>query len=455
MGFFRPPNVKEMKAKRDVKGLTKALKHKGEYFRQQAAIALGNIGDTRAVEPLLETLRDKSKYVQKGAAEALDKLRWKPSDDSEMVVFLLAKQEWDTLAKLGQPAVEPLIEALKEEDSWVRPKAAAEALGNIRDAKAVETLIEALNDKNKNVRKGATRALGKIGQPAVEPLIEVLNDKNKDVREGATRALGNIGDTKAVEPLIKALEEGDSFVRQQAAEALGKIKDARTVEPLIEALKDKDMGVRGQTAEALGKIRDAKAVESLIEALRDGGYYVRQQAAKVLGNIGDARAVESLIETLKDKNEFVREEATRALGNIGYARTIEPLLRVLFANNGDIGKEALLKIVPNSIVTEEITKNVVDASGHYKSFQAVEKLCSIKSPVTSNLLILISKKRNISVTTSDGCGIHTEEVVDFGKQRQMAIDELTRRGSPSYDPSAFLKSSEKKGVTRLVKRVEE
>ncbi|MBU4483100.1 MAG: HEAT repeat domain-containing protein [Actinobacteria bacterium] len=40
-----------------------------------AAVALGNIGDKRAVEPLTEALKDVDEYVRSSAKEALGKIR--------------------------------------------------------------------------------------------------------------------------------------------------------------------------------------------------------------------------------------------------------------------------------------------------------------------------------------------------------------------------------------------
>lgn len=177
------------------------------------------------------------------------------------------------------------------------------------------------------------------------------------------------------------------------------------------------------------------------------------------------RDVEGLLKALKDERWGVRQEAVRALGKIGDARAIVTLLEYLFANFEDIKcslgeKEiwvrALHKLAPNSTVTKQIMRDALVAAGYdyiywaedislKRSDAAVRRLCEIESPVTSNLLWLISKKRNIRVTLATGCEDSWEKVVDFSRQRQMATDELVRRGSPPYDPSAFLKSSEQKG----------
>jgi len=214
-------------------------------------------------------------------------------------------------------AVEPLIAALRDEDSGVR-YAAAETLSNIGDI-AIEPLIEALNDKDWNVRQYAASILGNIGNvQAVGPLIEVLGNKNEQetVRGAAAEALGKLSDTRAIEPLIAALRDENSGVRYAAAEALGTLGDTRAAEPLIAALQDGDFGVRASAAEALGKLSEIRAVEPLIGALKDEYPSVRYAAAEALGNIKDERAIWPLIGALRNESEYVKQCITEALQKI-------------------------------------------------------------------------------------------------------------------------------------------
>ncbi|HWR24858.1 MAG TPA: HEAT repeat domain-containing protein [Methanosarcina sp.] len=55
---------------------------------------------------------------------------------------------------------------------------------------------------------------------AVDLLLEVLNDSNPWLRRYAAEALGKIGDQKATAPLIKNLNDPDPEVRWATAEAL-------------------------------------------------------------------------------------------------------------------------------------------------------------------------------------------------------------------------------------------
>ena len=152
----------------------------------------------------------------------------------------------------------------------------------------IDGLIQALEDKNVNIRRRAIRALEKAGPSAVEPLVAALRSEKSRARAGAAEALGRIKDGRAVEPLIAVLQDKISNVRAGAAEALGKIKDGRAVEPLIAALDDKNPDVRSWAAKALGEIKDTRAVEPLMAALKDQDADVRHSAAKALAKIKPA-----------------------------------------------------------------------------------------------------------------------------------------------------------------------
>jgi HEAT repeat protein len=60
----------------DVPRLLKALENENEGVRTWAAIALGGLGDQRAIQPLRLALRDPDKGVREAAERALQKLGW-------------------------------------------------------------------------------------------------------------------------------------------------------------------------------------------------------------------------------------------------------------------------------------------------------------------------------------------------------------------------------------------
>jgi HEAT repeat protein len=181
-----------------------------------AAEALGAIRDTRAIKPLIEALRDERQEVRQAAARAL--------------------------ATIGTPALMALINTLQNSvasgflwEVWGAREAgvaAAEALGMIRDAWAVEPLIEAAIRKgHTEVSEAAVKALAAIGEPAVLPLIRLVRQR-KDRRPFdwlfgewwvAAEALKAIGEP-AVMALTKLLQDEREEVRQVAAEVLQEIR---------------------------------------------------------------------------------------------------------------------------------------------------------------------------------------------------------------------------------------
>jgi HEAT repeat protein len=262
-------------------------------IRYGAANVLGEIGDSRAVEPLIRTLSDANSSVRSRAAWAL--------------------------GKIGDPrAAGPLIQALNDSDSWVKLLAAS-ALSEIGDTTAVDPLIRDLNSTNSSVRKDAAWALGAIGDPrAVDPLILALKDEDSYVRDAAAVSLGAIGDPRALDPLIAALEDKGPSVRSISAISLGGIGGPEAVDALILVLATRDeySTIQSDAADSLGSIGDPRAVDPLIAALQDEDPLLRGAAAQSLGEIGDCRAADPLIAALGDEESFVREEAAAALNKL-------------------------------------------------------------------------------------------------------------------------------------------
>jgi HEAT repeat protein/energy-coupling factor transporter ATP-binding protein EcfA2 len=240
--------------------------------------------------------------------------------------------------------IDSLINDLADKEKDVRV-CAASALGGIGSEKAIEPLITALSsDKESEVRGSAASALGSIGsEKAIEPLITALSTDKGSIAMSAAFALSGIGSEKAIEPLITALSsDKKSEVRGSAASALGSIGSEKAIEPLITALSsDKKSEVRESAASALGSIGSEKAIELIITALStDTGSDVRKSAADALGRIGSEKAVEPLITALSlDKESFVRGSTTSALGVLGSEKAVEPLKSALKDEGKYIGEK--------------------------------------------------------------------------------------------------------------------
>ncbi|MDP3395885.1 MAG: HEAT repeat domain-containing protein [Methanoregula sp.] len=112
------------------------------------------------------------------------------------IVAALAKKDnlerWKNvvdLEKFGQPATEFLVQALADNDRWVR-YLAADALANIGATNSVDSIVSLLRDPDQDVRFAAAAALGKLGDPkAIKSLQEVLKRDNGYVKIAAEESL--------------------------------------------------------------------------------------------------------------------------------------------------------------------------------------------------------------------------------------------------------------------------
>jgi HEAT repeat protein len=180
--------------------------------------------------------------------------------------------------------IEGLLRALSPAWPLEVRRAAAVALGDFGDPRAVEPLIGILGEKEGEIRLAAVLSLAKIADTrAVPALTALLGDPDGDVRTAVVIALGMIGDRSAVPALLGVFSDPHTPVRDAVAWALGAMKDGRAVRPLIKALSDPEWHVRMEAEWALLEIGEP-SVEPLIAALHDEG--VRWKAAGVLVKLG-------------------------------------------------------------------------------------------------------------------------------------------------------------------------
>jgi hypothetical protein len=149
---------------------------------RQHAIELLVITHAPIVEALVSAIACWDGQVRNLAEEVLDKYypEWPQSEAAiEAIPFLIAAfgpesgtqnrgavnfegiRAKNALARIGPPAVKPLMLAMKNKDPRVREYAAI-TLGEIGDASAVETLRNALKDDDEKVRFSAQSALEEL-----------------------------------------------------------------------------------------------------------------------------------------------------------------------------------------------------------------------------------------------------------------------------------------------------
>lgn len=210
--------------------LLKLLAADDKRVRMAAVEALGQLRDQQIAVELTAALRDENIYVRMRTLISLGEI-------SDMRTT---------------PAV---VSMLDDQTASLRREAAA-TLGKIGDLRAVSALLAALEDEEPQVRIAAANSLGVIGDiTAVEPLCDRLGQSGAE-SAAAARALGELRDPRAISALVDALQsaQASSDLSHAAAQALAEIRHPDAVAGLVQAvLETENSNSRLAARRALGQ----------------------------------------------------------------------------------------------------------------------------------------------------------------------------------------------------------
>jgi len=308
-------------------------------------------------------------YVECAKAESAKKIK-ALIEDFEEPDTQASNKAYGKIVKIGKSAVPYLKEALTDKRQSVR-WLAVQALGAIGGKKVIASLIIALGDEDKQVRRYAATFLGRWGkgsQDAAGALKQGLNDKSPEVVWHVMAALDELGignyksDKKVTKQMIKQLTNNDQDERLYAVFALEMIGSRKACKPLCDALVSSkaSLGFRKVTADALGTIgcggvvpfllkvfddeskekdirttaalalkslADKRLNDSALPLLDSGDDLWRAVAANMVGFKNNTEAVAKLVKIVEDKKEkgHVKERALESLGEIGDPLAIKPI----------------------------------------------------------------------------------------------------------------------------------
>ncbi|MDA2939159.1 HEAT repeat domain-containing protein, partial [Acidobacteria bacterium AH-259-A15] len=256
---------------------------KQEAQRFWAARILGGLKTHRATPTLLNALSDHSTKVRTEAALALGR-----SGTHE--------------------GVSPLSRMLLEDPVPLVRDAAAQALGNIADDRALTTLREALIDLDHDTRRSAMLALEKMGEKAIPLLLEALHGDSKEAAVQAASALERLGVVAA------RIEDLAGEKSQPAFELLTCIVKTGVVETLARSCTHSQLPVRIRLCRILSEGASPRSFDALTElAQKDSEWAARLEALVALIKLADTRSVPLFTRALGEEEETVRERLLMAL----------------------------------------------------------------------------------------------------------------------------------------------
>ena len=264
-----------------------------------AVDALGDLGDIRAIEPLVDLFKNSIEFsLRKGSINSLQRLvelsvlndlfqEFQSADVNQLPADSLQAQQLESAAILGLLTVdrsentatlkapfgtqfrhrsEALYQRINEgqiaelaqayiqievEPEQEIRRACLAILGILKPVSAIDVLIVVLENPSEipGIRFQAGLALSQIGEPAVDALITAFEKGDTSTKDIAASALGGIGGSKARDQLINALERStESAIQLTLVDAIAKIGDVPSVRALERQLQqyqqDDDSGVR-------------------------------------------------------------------------------------------------------------------------------------------------------------------------------------------------------------------
>ena len=213
------------------------LEQGSESERYMAAWTLGELKAKKAVEPLITALKDKSIMLRNHAAYALAQIKDERAVDALIIATKDKSYLRGSLFVLAKPEVY-ITYFLGENFKMLGPD---------------------LPIPSRHVRENAIYALGQIGgQKAINALVDLLNDPDNSVQFQAVFSLSNHKNSRVIDALIKKLKSNHQTVRWIAVQALGKMRAKKALDALTEiAQKDSDKMLREAAQEAVDKINKA------------------------------------------------------------------------------------------------------------------------------------------------------------------------------------------------------
>lgn len=243
---------------------------------------------------------DHADSIAKGLLDAL-------AEHRDVVVSVLADLD-GAPAQLGLGALSP---------ASADPKVAA-ALAAI-GAKIAPAIQAQLKSEDSKVRALAVSVLAKLDGGKVHvadaAIAAALGDATDHVRAAAMNAVAVVAQRRGSAPpelvavLTRTLSTGAWADRRTAALALGKLGPKSDPAALIKAAPDPSSFVREAIATALGNLGGASIVEPLLQLSRDDVAQVRAAAARALGTLRDERATKRRGELVSDPDPRVRAAA--------------------------------------------------------------------------------------------------------------------------------------------------
>ena len=255
-----------------------------------------------------------------------------PETSPDEKVFLIG-----ALADRGEDAALPAITtAAKGANTEVR-KAVLQAVGKLGDASSVGYLVKAAAEGSSSEEKSTAINSLKLlrGRGVDDAIVKSMHNSQPNVRSQLIQVLFERNAVVAVPALLGEAVNPDKNVRKAAFKALGRLAGEKDLPSLVRLLvKLEDDGSRREAERAVVTVsrkigETSKQADAVLAGLRsEKRAAVRCSLLRALGGIANNNALRILEDASKETNPAVRDTAVRTLAKWPNATAAEVLLEI-------------------------------------------------------------------------------------------------------------------------------
>ncbi len=355
--------LKEMRDARSVDALVKALDWKAGRTEEHAIRA------AQTIQRMEVPGGAKGKLVD-ALAKALDRVEGDRPLDNRLRIELLR-----ALGALKDPSATRVLTEIatrqSEDQNFLINRLAAQQLGEVADASAIEPMIKALflfdpNNPAMRMNDVAAEVLVRIGRPALQPILKVLQGQHEQANAIAKAYIEAI---KARDPQAAAQMSVEQFTSGEATFVLGALGFPEALQPLLKETRGDNLVRRVNAAIALVRLNlaneadRAKVREALTSVYQAAEVAMKPQLIAAMRHLYDAALLPFLLEQAgsKDLHPAVRLEAVKAyalLANQAEAAKLRALIGKEPASEKGGYRERFEQLSPALDAARECNENV-------------------------------------------------------------------------------------------------
>jgi HEAT repeat protein len=214
---------------------------------------------------------------------------------------------------------------------------AISALARRGDGPSIQAITDlARTTKSRDIRIQALSNLGSTNEPrAAATLLDALKDKDPQVRRVAVQGLASIGGPEAERAVaqVATATDGEPRSRIYAVSALGRLGTQDANRELVTLAADKNEAVARTALYALARNAPDSAAKLATRSMNGGDASARLLAVQISSQLDQDSMKQILLAGVKDEDGSVFESSARALGQLGGPDAVRALGDVLTSSS--------------------------------------------------------------------------------------------------------------------------